>query len=136
MTYHLNILRLPEDLHHRADRYDFPERVLREILKMPSSLWEKAIRLAAEEDLTAAEIQKTEEEKNEKIKSKEILPVVKAARRVKSFWEVTKGVNSDQELGQRATELAAGQGKEEIDGVTAALERFLDQLKARTKNME
>lgn len=135
MTYHLNILRLPEDLQHQADRYDLPERVLREILKLPSSLWEKAIRLAAEEDLTASEIPGLEE-KNGKTKKKKVSPVVKAARRMKSFWRATKGVNSEQEFGEMATEFAAGQSREELDGVIEALERFLDQLKIRTQNMD
>jgi len=136
MTQHLNILNLPEELQHRADRYDLPERVLREILKLPSSLWEKAIRLAAEEDYTVADIQEISAEKKEKKKKKELSPVVKAARRMKSFWRVSKGVHSEEAFGQMATEFAAGQDKEELDGLIAALETFLNQLKIRTENME
>jgi hypothetical protein len=136
MTYHLNILRLPEDLQHLADRYDLSERVLREILKLPSSLWEKAIRLTAEEDLTASEIPEIEAGKEEKKKKKELSPVVKAARRMKSFWRATKGVNSDKEFGQMATAFAAGQNKEELNSMITALEKFLSQLKIRTENMD
>ncbi len=136
MTHHLNILNLPEELQHRADRYDLPERVLREILKLPSKLWEKAIHLAAEEDYTVADIQEISEEKKGKKKSKELSPIVKAARRMKSFWRVTKSVNSEEEFSQMATEFAAGQEKEELDGLISALEKFLSQLKIRSENME
>lgn len=52
----LNVLRLPTDLLEEADRYNLPERVLREILSQPQVTWPALIRASIRDGLTADDI--------------------------------------------------------------------------------
>lgn len=56
MVQLLNILQLPTALLEMADRYRLPERVLREILGQPRDSWERLLRLAIQEQLTAEQV--------------------------------------------------------------------------------
>lgn len=132
MTHHLNLLNLPEELQHRADLHDLSEGVLREILKLPASRWEEAIRRTAAEELTAADIKKIGAGKEKrKTKTKKLSPAEKAARRMKSFWRVTKEIKSENEIGQLATEFAAGLDREEILSGADVLESIAQKLRLR-----
>jgi hypothetical protein len=66
MVQLLNILQFPNNLLDLANRYQLPERVLREILTKPEELWDQYIRLSIQNQLTSdevAEIQKPEPSK-------------------------------------------------------------------------
>ena len=56
MVQLLNILQLPTPLLDLADRYRLPERVLREVLALPSDKWENMIRSSIQEQLTSEEV--------------------------------------------------------------------------------
>jgi len=56
----LAILQLPAPLLEIADRYRIPERVLREVLALPTESWESAIKTAARENLTSDEVAQIE----------------------------------------------------------------------------
>jgi hypothetical protein len=56
MVQLLNILQLPTPLLDLADRYRLPERVLREVLSLPSEQWEHMIRSSIQEQLTSEEV--------------------------------------------------------------------------------
>ena len=56
MVQLLNILQLPTPLLDLADRYRLPERVLREVLSLPSEQWEHIIRSSIQEQLTSEEV--------------------------------------------------------------------------------
>jgi hypothetical protein len=52
----LNVLRFPTELLEEADRYNLPERVLREILSQPEETWPALVRAAIRDGLTADDI--------------------------------------------------------------------------------
>jgi len=52
----LNILQLPTYLLDLSDRYRLPERVLREVLSLPSDQWERMIYLSIQKNLTSEEV--------------------------------------------------------------------------------
>jgi hypothetical protein len=56
MVQLLNILQLPTPLLELADRYRLPERVLREVLALPSDGWERMLRVSIQHQLTSEEI--------------------------------------------------------------------------------
>lgn len=56
MVQLLNILQFPNPLLDLANRYQLPERVLREILAKPEALWEQYLRLSIQNQLTSDEI--------------------------------------------------------------------------------
>jgi hypothetical protein len=56
MVQLLNILQLPTSLLELADRYRLAERVLREVLSLPREQWERTLRTAIQEQLTADQV--------------------------------------------------------------------------------
>jgi hypothetical protein len=56
MVQLLNILQLPSPLLEMADRYRLPERVLREVLKLPPHQRERTLRASIQEALTSDEV--------------------------------------------------------------------------------
>lgn len=135
MTYHLNLLQLPEEVQHLADSNNVPEKVLREILKLSPAQWEKAVRLVITEDLSANDIKNLKGNGSPKAK-KTISQAVKAARRMKSFWKESRVISSESEIGKVATEFAAGQDKEELEKAIEKLEKFVGQLRLRVEGMD
>ncbi|MBI9051183.1 MAG: hypothetical protein JEZ00_17300 [Anaerolineaceae bacterium] len=61
MVQLLNILQFPNNLLDLANRYQLPERVLREILTKPEELWEQYLRLSIQNQLTSDEIAEIEQ---------------------------------------------------------------------------
>jgi hypothetical protein len=61
MVQLLNILQLPNPLLDLANRYQLPERVLREILAKPEELWEQYLRLSIQNQLTSDEVAEIEQ---------------------------------------------------------------------------
>jgi len=56
MVQLLNILQLPTPLLELADRHRLPERVLREVLSLPPSQWERMLRVSIQNQLTSDEV--------------------------------------------------------------------------------
>jgi hypothetical protein len=56
MVQLLNILQLTSPQLEMADRYRLPERVIREVLSLPSEQWERMLRLSIQESLTSDDI--------------------------------------------------------------------------------
>ena len=56
MVRYLQILELPNQLQYEADLHNLSERLLREVLKLPEGERAEAIRKAAQEKMTAAEM--------------------------------------------------------------------------------
>jgi hypothetical protein len=56
MVQLLNILQMPSTLLDLADRYRLPERVLREILSLPSDQWEHMLLLSIQNNLTSEDV--------------------------------------------------------------------------------
>ncbi|HSV85462.1 MAG TPA: hypothetical protein VLH85_02735 [Levilinea sp.] len=56
MVQLLNILHFPSPLLELADRYRLPERVLREILSLPQSQWERILKTSIQNSLTSEEV--------------------------------------------------------------------------------
>ncbi len=56
MVQLLNLFQLPNPLLELADRYRLPERVLREVLKMPQALWERTLRISIQNALTSDDV--------------------------------------------------------------------------------
>jgi hypothetical protein len=70
MVQLLNILNLPDPLLEEADIHRISERVLREVLALPSDHWEPALRAAMDNDLTSLEIAEITSNVKTKEKSK------------------------------------------------------------------
>jgi hypothetical protein len=95
MVQLLNILNLPDSLLEEADIHKVPERVLREVLSLPSSHWGEALKIAVENDLTSLEIAEISKDVNEKVKksSSSFLPPEKIAgsglrRFARALWNL------------------------------------------------
>jgi hypothetical protein len=56
MVQLLNILQMPNHLLEMADRFRLPERVLREVLALPSEQWERTLRLSIQHQLTSDDV--------------------------------------------------------------------------------
>ncbi len=56
MVQLLNILQFPSHLLDLADRYRIPERVLREILALPQTNWERLLKQSIQNQLTSEEV--------------------------------------------------------------------------------
>ena len=66
MVQLLNILQLPNPMLEIADRYRLPERVLREVLAMPRSQWERMIQLSVQNNLTSDDVADLSGKRSEK----------------------------------------------------------------------
>lgn len=130
MVFHLNLLQLPEDLQYQADIHELPEAVLREILNLPSTQWDKVIALAAKQDLTVQEIKRINKSKGKKTSTKDS-PVNKAASRLRSFWKITRDIKTSKDMEQVATSFAAGLDKKEILAGADILETLAKKLRLR-----
>jgi hypothetical protein len=52
----LALLQLPSPLLELADRYNVPERVLREVISLPKKQWTSAVKAVVTEELTSEEV--------------------------------------------------------------------------------
>ncbi len=133
MVFHLNLMKFPQDLQHKANQFEISEFVLREILNLPSTQWGKMIALAAKENLTVPEIKKISKSTDKK-KSKEDTPASKAASRLRSFWKITKDIKTAQDIEQVATGFAAGLENKEILAGADMMEKLAAKLRLRVEN--
>lgn len=117
-----------------ADQFELSEFVLREILNLPSSQWEKMIALAAKENLTAPEIKKISKSTGKKITTKDT-PASKAASRLKAFWKITKDIKTAKDIEQVATGFAAGLEKKEILAGADMMEKLATKLRLRAEDL-
>ncbi|HDD62281.1 MAG: hypothetical protein DRI65_02205 [Chloroflexota bacterium] len=132
MVYHLNLLKLPEDLLHMADQYELSEGVLREIMTLPESKWAKTIALAGKDGLSAPEIKRLGKSPVKK-KAKSDSPATKAASRLKAFWKISREISTAKDMEEVATEFAAGLEKKEILAGAEALEKLAQKLRLRAQ---
>lgn len=136
MVQLLNILQLPSPLLELADRYRIPERVLREILALPSSQWERLIRLSGQNNLTSddiAEISETDKQKAHR--PTESLPAKSnreiASRDLRRFHRgLTKltTVELSQALDEIADDLVV---KGEAESILQVIEELVSLIKVR-----
>jgi len=132
MVYHLNLLKLPEDLQHAADQHELSEGVLREIMSLPETKWGKMISLAGKNELSSPEIKRLGRAPSKKI-TKSDTPAVKAASRLKAFWKISKEFSTAKDMDQIATEFATGLEKKEVIAGAAALEKLAKKLRLRAQ---
>jgi hypothetical protein len=130
MIFHLNLLRLSEELQHKAEQHELTEFVLREIMTLPESQWSKMINLAGKEGLSAQEIKRISK-KPIKRKAKADSPSTKAASRLKAFWKISKENKSAKDIEKVATDFAAGLDKKEILAGADLLEKLASKLRLR-----
>lgn len=81
MVQLLNILQLPSPLLELADRYRLPERVLREVLKMPPPLWEHTLKASIQEALTSDEVAEIVEPERSQRRTPKAVRMTAAERR-------------------------------------------------------
>ena len=130
MVFHLNLLKLPQDLQYRAGLHELSEAVLREILVLPTAQWSKVINLAIKDGLSAPDVKRIMTSKAKKKTTKDS-PAAKAASRLRAFWKVTKEIKSSKDIEQVATEFAAGLDKKEILSGADILESLAKKLRLR-----
>ena len=130
MVYHLDLLKLPEDLQYQADIHGLPESVLREILKLPKTQWAKVIALAAKQGLTIPEVKRMRTSKGKKTSTKDS-PANKAASRLKSFWKITRDIKTSKDIEQVATSFVVGLDKKEMLAGADVLESLAKKIRLR-----
>jgi hypothetical protein len=116
----LACLNLPTDLLFLADRFDLPERVLREIIAQPEDLWAELIDLAINEGWTGADLQTAE--------IIDGLPPEKPKKKLRPpHQQAHSGINRFLQTLSRTTEERAvviGQVADEVAGSKDALEAY------------
>lgn len=132
MVYHLDLLKLAEELQHAANQYELSEGVLREIMSLPESKWAKMITLAGKDELSAPEIKRLGRISAIK-KTKTDSPTIKAASRLKAFWKITREISTAKDMEQVATEFALGLEKKEILAGADTLEKLAQKLRIRAQ---
>ena len=136
MTRHLKILELSNQLQYKADLNRLSERVLREVMKLPSSKWETAIDKAIQDQLTAQEMSEYVDQKKKSGKpAKRTIktPTEVAASRIKLFFKSARDESVRKKLGSVATELAAGMKEKDILDAADLLENLAQKLRQRTE---
>ena len=132
MVYHLNLLKLPEELQYTADQNDLTEFVLREIMALPEPLWSKTITLAGKDSLSAQDIKRIKKSPGKK-RAKVDSPASKAASRLKAFWKISKEISTAKDIELVATEFSAGLDKREILAGADTLEKLAQKLRLRAQ---
>jgi hypothetical protein len=134
MVQLLNILNLPDSLLEDADVHKIPERVLREVLTLPSDHWEEALRTAINNDLTSIEIAEISRDVNtkEKVKrtSSSFLPPEKIAgnglrRFAHALWNLDEK-SKTHTLDEIANDIA-------VSGSAEGMVNLLDELSRLVK---
>ncbi len=138
MVRHLNILELPNELQYLADLNRLSERVLREIMKLSPGKWEKAIKKAVKDSLTAQEMsdyvdQQPGQKKGKPVKRPIESPTQVAARRIRLFFKSAQVETVREKLGEVATDFAAGMKNAQILEAASLLEDLAAKLRQRTK---
>lgn len=137
MVQLLNILQLPSPLLELADRYRLPERVLREILALPSSQWERMIRLSGQNNLTSDDIVEISDSDKQKPARTTEPPPTKSTHEIASrdLRRFHRGLNklTTVELSQALDEIADNLVvKGEAESVLQVLEELAALLRVRT----
>jgi hypothetical protein len=137
MQQTLAILKMPTDLLFLADRFELPERVLREIISQPADLWSELVDLAihdgwTSDDLDAADIKGTDPK--EKPTKKLRPPHQQAQSAISRFVRTLSRTTEDPSfvIGQVATELAGS--KESVDAYNY-LSSLTEQVRLRLLDM-
>ncbi len=138
MVRHLDILELPNEMQYLADLNRLSERVLREIMKLPAGQWEKAIKKAVKDSLTAQEMseyvnQQPGQKKGKPVKRPIESPTQVAARRIRLFFKSAQVETVREKLGEVATDFAAGMKDAQILEAASLLEDLASKLRQRTK---
>jgi len=133
MVFHLNLLKLPEELQHLADQHELSEFVLREIMTLPEAQWAKMISLVGMDDLSATDIKRISKSPGRK-KTKIDTPASKAASRLRAFWKISKEIKTAKDIEQVATDFSAGLDKKEILAGADTFEKLAAKLKLRADN--
>jgi hypothetical protein len=139
MSRHLQILELPNRLQYEADLHRLSEKLLRHVLKLPEGERAEAIRKAAREDLTAAEMKDYVERRTGKkkrgspVKRPIQSPTERAASRIRLFFKSAQDDTVRAQLGEVATEFAAGLPDEQIREAADLLEDLAAKLRLRAE---
>jgi hypothetical protein len=133
----LNLLYLPTPILEIANRYDMPERVLREILSHPEGDWDSLVSMVIEEGLTAEEVALVQHSDSKKTKSgtkkKRILPAQSAIRGLRTFARAVSKVDQKTQgdlLDELADEMMV---KGEAHTVLQLIEELGTLLRARVE---
>jgi len=137
MVRHLKILHMPNELLDLADIHRVSERVLREIVAMPTHQWERALDQAISAKFTVKEVQHYVEtgitKKAKRSGSKKTVSE-KAASRIRSFLKLTQRRGVRENLGAIATDFYA-EVDDDDETLYAAqiLEELAKHLRSRAK---
>ena len=90
MVQLLNILQFPNTLLDLANRYQLPERVLREILTKPEDQWEQTMRLSIQNQLTSDEVAEMQQPVTHKAPA--LSPKAKPAQENRAYKTAVSGI--------------------------------------------
>lgn len=132
MVQLLNILQFPTPLLELADRHRLPERVLREVLALPSEQWERMLRLSIQNSLTSddvVEISARPTITNPAPLSPPPAPPTREAasglRRFQRSLSKLDRINLTQALDELADELVVSGDAEQLSGLLSELNSLL-----------
>jgi hypothetical protein len=135
MQQMLAILQLPTPLLEFADRHRIPERILREVLALPTEQWEKALRVASQEGTTAEDVASLANQPERKGKSDNALrsPERIAFTGLRRFTRAAMNVDEEERtylLDEVADEIVVqGYGEEVMQLLEGLTERIGVRLK-------
>ena len=142
MVQLLNILQLPTPLLDLADRYRLPERVLREVLSLPSVQWEHLIRSSIQEQLTSEEVAEVSRislpvkeqsaPRHKKIPGQSTRDALRNLRRLAKNMDSLSSAAQAQALDAMADSLVAdGRGEQVLRWMEALLKLIQTRLKRK-----
>jgi len=132
----LNLLRMPEEAVILADKYDVPERALREVLPLPESQHIEMVSRIIEEGFTSEDIQMIRQQpKKSSAPSKPQSAAYKAASKMRSFYNFLTREGLHARTSEVATEIAVrAVDDQDLFDLADALESLARQLRLRTRH--
>ena len=132
----LNLLRMPEEALVMADKYEIPERSLREVLQLPESQQVGMVIRIIEEGYTSEDIQviRQQPKRSQKV-SKPQTAAFKAASKVRSLYSFLMREGLSDHTSEIATEIAVKvEDDHDLFNLADALDSLAAQLRLRARH--
>lgn len=131
----LNLLRMPEEALVLADKYEIPERALREVLRIPESQQVEMVIRIIEEGFTSEDLQAIRQQpKRSRTAAKPQSAAYKAAGKVRSFYNMLIREGLSDQTSEIATEIAVKvEEDEDLYNLADALDSLAAQLRLRAR---
>jgi hypothetical protein len=133
----LNLLRMPEEALILADKYEIPERALREVLQIPDSQQVEMVIRIIEEGYTSEDLQiiRQQPKRSQKTAAKPQSAAFKAASKVRSLYNFLIREGLSDQTSEIATEIAVkAEDDRDLFNLADALDSLAAQLRLRARH--